>query len=70
MGQDSHTKISFSLHSQLELETIDVRGMKGDVNADGEVNVGDIVTTTNILHKRVLLCISGLRHIMTRIIFH
>ena len=24
-------------------------GLKGDVNADGEVNVGDIVTTTNIM---------------------
>lgn len=27
----------------------DIRGLKGDVNADGEVNVGDIVTVTNIM---------------------
>ena len=35
--------------SNITTAEIDIRGLKGDVNADGEVNVGDIVTTTNIM---------------------
>ena len=37
------------MNSDVATEDIDVRGMKGDVNTDGEVNVGDIVTVTNIM---------------------
>ena len=36
-------------NSDVATENIDVRGLKGDVNADGEVNVADLVTTTNII---------------------
>ena len=36
-------------NSDVAAEDIDVRGMKGNVNTDGEVNVGDIVTVTNIM---------------------
>ena len=35
--------------SNIATAEIDIRGLKGDVNADGEVNVADLVTTTNII---------------------
>ena len=39
-------------YEKSDVATMDIKiagGMKGDVNADGEVNVGDIVTVTNIM---------------------
>lgn len=39
-------------YEKSDVATMDIKiagGLKGDVNADGEVNVGDIVTVTNIM---------------------
>jgi hypothetical protein len=36
-------------NSDMTTVEIDVRGLKGDVNGDGEVNVTDIVATVNII---------------------
>lgn len=38
-------------NSDMTTVEIDVRGLKGDVNGDGEVNVTDIVATVNIIMK-------------------
>ena len=35
--------------SEVATANVDVRGIKGDVTGDGEVNVADLVTTTNII---------------------
>ena len=37
------------MNSDVATEDIDVRGMKGNVNTDGEVNVGDIVSVCNVM---------------------
>ena len=44
-----YAKKAGHLDSDVVTEDVDVRGLKGDVNTDGEVNVGDIVTVTNIM---------------------
>ena len=35
--------------SNIATAEIDIRGLKGDANGDGVVNVADLVTTTNII---------------------
>ena len=53
-------------NSDMTTVEIDVRGLKGDVNGDGEVSVTDIVATVNIIMKGGTQCVREALSVLRR----